>query len=81
MRKGAAVIGGDAGGIRHQISDGENGFLVSTVDQAAERIVQLLRDPQLRRRLGNHTKETVREKFLMGRVLEDWLDLLDGCER
>jgi hypothetical protein len=48
--------------IRHQISDGENGFLVSTVDQAAERIVQLLRDPQLRRGLGDRAKETVREK-------------------
>jgi trehalose synthase len=81
MWKGAAVIGGNVGGIRHQITEGENGFLVSTVDQAAERIVQLLRDPQLRRRLGHRAKETVREKFLMTRLLEDWLDLFAGCER
>ncbi len=81
MWKGAAVIGGDVGGIRHQITDGENGFLVSTVDQAADRMVQLLKDPQLRQRLGARAKDTVREKFLMSRLLEDWLDLLVRYER
>jgi hypothetical protein len=45
-----------------QITDGENGFLVSTVDQAAERMVQLLRDPQLRRRLGHHANERCAKK-------------------
>ena len=40
MWKGAAVIGGNVGGIRRQIRDGENGFLVNTVDQASDRIVQ-----------------------------------------
>jgi len=35
----------------------------------------------LRRRLGDRARETVREKFLMSRLLEDWLDVLAGCER
>jgi trehalose synthase len=69
MWKGAAVIGGNVGGIRHQIRDGDNGFLVDTIDQAADRIVQLLCAP------------TVRQKFLMSRLLEDWLDLLAGYRR
>jgi len=30
----------------------------------------------MRRRLGARAKETVRENFLMSRLLEDWLDLL-----
>jgi trehalose synthase len=81
MWKGAAVVGGNVGGIRHQIRDGENGFLVDTVDQAADRIVQLLRDPGLRKRIGAQARETVREKFLMSRLLEDWLDLLAGYRR
>lgn len=78
MWKGAAVIGGNVGGIRRQITDGEDGFLVDSVDQTAERIVQLLEDPGLRQRLGTRARETVREKFLMSRLLEDWLDLLAG---
>jgi len=81
MWKGAAVIGGDVGGIRRQIKDGENGFLVKTVDQAAERIVQVLRDPHLRERLGSCARETVRQNFLMSRLLEDWLDLLASYKR
>jgi trehalose synthase len=81
MWKGAAVVGGNVGGIRHQITDGENGFLVETVEQAAERIVQVLKDPRLRERLGARAKETVRENFLMSRLLEDWLDLLAAYDR
>jgi trehalose synthase len=81
MWKGAAVIGGNVGGIRRQIRDGENGFLVTTIDQAAERIVQILRDTRLRERLGSCAKETVRTNFLMSRLLEDWLDVLATYER
>src|SRR5829696_4731836 len=76
MWKGAAVVGGNVGGIRRQIRDGENGFLVNTVDEAAERIVRLLRTPGLRARLGASAKETVRKNFLLSRLLEDWIDLL-----
>jgi trehalose synthase len=81
MWKGAAVIGGDVGGIRHQIKDGRNGFLVKTPDEAAARMVHLLTNPALRERIGARAKESVREKFLMSRLLEDWLDLLIGYER
>jgi trehalose synthase len=81
MWKGAAVIGGDVGGIRHQIKDEWNGFLVSTPDQAAARMVQLLKDLGLRKQIGSRAKESVRQKFLMSRLLEDWLDLLCRYER
>ena len=80
MWKGAAVIGGRVGGIRHQIEDGVNGFLVESVDQAAARIVQLLTDAPLRARLGAAGRETVRTRFLMTRLMEEWLDLLGGFE-
>src|SRR5205085_10132000 len=76
MWKGAVVIGGNVGGIRRQIVDGENGFLVDTIDQAAERIVQVLKNPSVRERLGRQARETVRQRFLMTRLLEDWIDLL-----
>jgi trehalose synthase len=74
MWKGAAVVGGNVGGIRRQLIDGENGFLVDSVDQAAERIVRLIKDEALRRRLGARAKESVRERFLLSHLLEDWVD-------
>jgi trehalose synthase len=76
MWKGAAVIGGNVGGIRRQIKDGENGFLVDSIGQAAERIVQIVKDSCLRKRIGTQARETVREKYLMSRLVEDWLDVL-----
>jgi trehalose synthase len=81
MWKGAVVIGGNVGGIRRQIVDGENGFLVDTVDQAAESIVQILKNPSVGERLGRRARETVRQKFLLSRLLEDWIDLLAKLDR
>lgn len=80
MWKGSAVVGGNVGGIRHQIADGENGFLVDSVEAAAERIVQLVRTPELRARLGKTARETVRQRFLMPHMLERYLDLFAGFE-
>jgi trehalose synthase len=51
------------------------------VEQAAERIVQLLKDSRLRERLGARAKETVRENFLMSRLMEDWIDLLGSLDQ
>jgi len=75
MWKGTPVIGGNVGGIRYQIKDGVNGFLVSSVEEAAKRIVQLVNDKRLRQRMGRNARETVRKNFLMTRLLEQYLDL------
>ncbi|TKJ30508.1 MAG: glycosyl transferase family 1 [Chloroflexi bacterium B3_Chlor] len=80
MWKGTPVIGGNVGGIRYQIEDGVNGFLVSSVEEAAQRMVQLIADEELRERIGQRAKETVRERFLMIRLLEQYVDLLDSFE-
>jgi trehalose synthase len=80
MWKGTPVIGGRAGGIKHQIEDGVNGFLVDDIKQAAERIVQVLKDGKLREEIGKRAKETVRRRFLMTRLMEDWLDLIGSFE-
>ena len=80
MWKGTPVIGGRAGGIKHQIEDGENGFLVDSVEQAAERTVQVIKDHKLRERLGERARESVRRRFLMPRLLEDWLGLITSFE-
>jgi trehalose synthase len=80
MWKGTPVIGGNVGGIKKQIIDGENGFLVSSPEQAAERIVQLVKDGDLRASMGEKARESVRKNFLMSNLLENYLDLLDAFE-
>ncbi len=80
MWKGAAVVGGNVGGIRRQIEDGVNGFLVSSVEETAERIVTLVKDERLRRSMGNKAQESVRRNYLLTRLLEQYLDLFASFE-
>jgi trehalose synthase len=80
MWKGAAVIGGNVGGIRYQIKDGVNGFLVDSIPQASERIVQLVKDEKLRREMGARAHESVKRNFLLSRYLEQYLDLFNSFE-
>jgi trehalose synthase len=80
MWKGTPVIGGNVGGIRYQIEDGVSGFLVSSVEEAAQRIVELVKDPKLRERMGRKARESVGAKFLLTRYLEQYLDLFASFE-
>lgn len=80
MWKGAAVVGGKVGGIRRQIENGVNGFLVSSVEEAAERIVNLVKDERLRRSMGEKARESVRGRYLLTRLLEQYLDLFASFE-
>ncbi len=80
MWKGAPVIGGNVGGIRYQIEDGVNGFLVSSVEEAAARIVCLLKDEHLRATMGRRARQTVIDKFLLSRYMEQYLDLFNSFE-
>jgi trehalose synthase len=80
MWKGTAVIGGKTGGIVHQIEEGVNGFLVSTVEDTAERIVKLIKDEDLRKKIGIRARDSVKKQFLLTRYLEQYLDLLNAFE-
>ncbi len=73
--KGKPVVGGRVGGIPLQVRDGETGFLVETVEEAAERILHLLRHPVEAQRMGKAGREHVRRHFLMPRLLRDYLKL------
>lgn len=80
MWKENPVIGGRAGGIRYQIEDEINGFLVSSVRETAERIVQMIKNPDMREKMGKKAKESVKRNFLLTRYLEQYLDMLNSFE-
>ena len=73
--KGRPTIGGDVGGIPLQIEDGVSGFLVESAEEAAQRSIEILDDPELAKRIGRAGKEHAREHFLTPRLLRDWLQL------
>ncbi|MSO37781.1 MAG: glycosyltransferase [Acidimicrobiia bacterium] len=73
--KGRPVIGGRTGGIVLQIRDGDNGYLVDTIEECAQRTIELLADPERADKMGASGKEHVRKNFLSTRELVDWLGL------
>jgi len=77
--KETPVVASNVGGIPLQISDGENGFLFEPNDNNgfAQKIVELIRKPELARKIGKNGRETVRQNFLVTRILKDYLDLLN----
>ncbi|HET7235870.1 MAG TPA: glycosyltransferase [Actinomycetota bacterium] len=77
MWKGKPVIGGDVVGIRLQIEDGVTGYLVDGVPACAERIVELLGDPDRSRAMGEAGRERVRRRSLSLREIEDTFRLIE----
>ena len=71
--KGRPFIGGAVGGIPLQVENGVSGYLVDTVEQCAERTLDILKDPALGKALGRRGKEHVRKHFLTPRYLRDYL--------
>jgi trehalose synthase len=74
--KARPTIAGNVGGIVAQITDGETGYLVSSAQECADRILDVLADPASTREMTRRAKEHVRRRFLTPRLLRDWLALM-----
>lgn len=75
------VIGGNVGGIKLQIEDGINGFLVNTVEETAEKILYLLKNPKISEEMGKKGHEKVKKEFLLIAHLEKYLDLFHSLSK
>lgn len=73
--KGVPVVGRKVGGIPLQIIDGVTGYLVDTVEQAAEKTLFLLRNKDEAKKIGANGKEHVKQNFLIINHLRDYLFL------
>ena len=80
MWKERAVVASRVGGIKIQIEDGKSGFLVDPydIDGFAAITLKLLRDRELAERIGKNARERVKRNFLITRLLEDYLKIMDG---
>lgn len=74
------VVASNVGGIPSQIEDATNGFLLEPTDVEgfADRIVHILKNPAEGENLGKAARETVRRKFLITRLLSDYLDMCNA---
>ncbi len=79
MWKNKPVVASNIGGIPLQIANNKTGFLCNPndYDHFAELIVELLREPQLREKIGVAAHENVKKQFLITRLLKSHLDLIN----
>ncbi|MCP3817406.1 glycosyltransferase family 4 protein [Streptomyces sp. A3M-1-3] len=79
---GLPVVAGDSGGAPDAVLDGETGWVVPggppavAARESADRIVTLLQDPELRRRMGERGREWVEEKWRWDLLAENLKALL-----
>jgi trehalose synthase len=76
--QGTPVIGSWAGGISHQVLDGQTGYLVDPLDVEgiAARMARLLEAPDEAAALGRRGREHVRKRFLLPELIRRYLILL-----
>jgi trehalose synthase len=74
--KGTMVVAGNAGGIPLQMPGELGNYLVDNIEQCAEKIVYLLKNPQERERLGQKGHEVITHNFLTPRLVRDELALI-----
>lgn len=77
MLFGKPVIGGNIGGIKVQIIDGENGYLVDSVEEAASRAITLFNDADLRESMGKMARKRIQDNFLTPRLLLNYLKMFE----
>ncbi|MFD3615661.1 glycosyltransferase family 4 protein [Streptomyces sp. NPDC058676] len=75
---GLPVVAGDSGGAPDAVLDGETGWVVrgGSAEEAAERILVLLQDAELRRRMGERGRAWVEEKWRWDLLAEKLRTLL-----
>lgn len=73
LAAGVPVVAEAVGQNREYVRNGETGLLVEPGNGAAfaDAIVEMLRNPALRQRLGQGAARDVRERFAWGRLVED----------
>jgi trehalose synthase len=74
MFKGRPVIGGNAGGIKLQIQDGINGFIVKSSAECSVKIVELLKSPNLAKTIGENARKSA-QHFLIPTLALNYLEI------
>jgi glycosyltransferase involved in cell wall biosynthesis len=83
MACGTPVLASPVGGIPDVIRDSDTGFLLASndPDQIADKITQLLDNPQLMKKVSSSAYRYVNEHFSEKRVLESWRKIFENLQK
>ena len=78
LAAGLPVVGSPVGVVAAAVRDGETGFLPRRDSEWVDRLVRLVKDPGLRRRMGAEARRDFEAKHSLQAVLPDFLRALSG---
>ena len=81
MAMSRPTISSDIGETIHIIKNGENGFLAKTKEEFAARMEALIKNADLRERIGRNARKSVEEKYslsVLGRRLYEILSQINA---
>jgi len=78
--KGKPVVAGNVGGIPLQVDNRRTGYLIGDISECAKRVIHLLKDSEIAKKMGISGKEYVRKNFLITRLLKDYLSLFNSLK-
>ena len=83
MASGKPAIGCTLQGIEDIIESGRNGFLVAAENEPelSDALLQLLRDRQLRQRLGSAARDTILARYSIAHQAAELAEVYRGCAR
>jgi glycosyltransferase involved in cell wall biosynthesis len=79
MSCGRAIITTDAPGCKETVKDGVNGFIVPvrSSEAVAEKMIELIENPLLARKMGEASFEYCKEKFEVSKVNAKMLEIME----
>ena len=79
MAAGKPVIGTCFGGTPEAVLDGETGTIINpeNIDEFAEAILELLGDPEKRKRMGEAGRNRISDNFSLDEQVRRYLNLFD----
>jgi glycosyltransferase involved in cell wall biosynthesis len=82
MACGLSIVSTNVGGVPFLLTDEINGLLVQSDNEQemSDRVCALLRNPELCKRLSTNARHTV-EKFDWGKILPQWIELIESCRK
>ena len=83
MYFGLPVISSMNGGASTLIGNGKNGYMMEQFDVSswAENILEVVKDDELRSRLGKNAKNTIEKRFLWDRLADQFIQAYKDAER
>ena len=79
LYKGTPVVASNVGGIPFQITDDFNGYLLdpNDINGFANKIILILKDNDLKIKLGKNGTSHIKNNFLITRLLSDWITIFE----